>query len=84
LLTQQQYTFNRDLLSFLFLGDTTISDTYYSIMDGIYAKLAAGVVAVDGTVDAGALTASNLNTSNFFTTMKAVYDAQSRQLRACC
>jgi hypothetical protein len=81
LLTQQQYTFNRDLLSFLFLGDETISDAYYSIMDGIYAKLAAGVVAVDGTVDAGALTSSNLDTSNFFTTMKAVYDAQSRQLK---
>ena len=81
LLTQQQYTFNRDMLSFITLGDTTISDAYYSIMNGMYTKLAAGAAAVDGTVDAGALTSTNLNTTNFFTTMKAVYDAQSRQLK---
>lgn len=81
LLTQREYSFNRDLLSFVFLGDESISDTYYSNMDGFYTKLAAGVVAVDGTVDAGALTSSNLNTTNFFTTMNAVYNAQSRQLK---
>jgi len=81
LLTQQQYSFNRDMLSFVTLGDESISDAYYSIMDGMYTKLAAGVVANDGTVDAGALTASSLNTTNFFTTMNAVFNAQSRQLK---
>lgn len=81
LLTQQQYSFNRDMLSFVTLGDTTISDAYYSTMNGIYTKLAAGAAAVDGTVDAGALTASSLNTTNFFDTMNAVYNAQSRQLK---
>lgn len=82
LTTQQQYAFNRDLLSRVFLGDTAISDSYYSDMDGIYTKLLEGVAAVDGTVDAGALNATNTNTSNFFTTMKAVYDKQSRQLKS--
>jgi hypothetical protein len=80
--SQQSYGFNRDLLSILFLGDTGVTpDDYYVLLDGIYTKLAAGVVAVDGTVDAGAITASDVNTTNFLTTMKAVYDAQSRQLK---
>lgn len=82
LLTQQQYSFNRDMLSFLFLGDTSISDTYYSNMDGIYTKLLDGVAGTDGTVYYGALNSTNTNATNFFTTMKGVYDAQSRQLKS--
>lgn len=81
--SQRQYSFNRDLLSILFLGDTGISaDDYYSLSDGVYKKLAAGVAAVDGTVNAGVtLNSTTLNTSNFYTTMKSVYDKQSRNLK---
>lgn len=81
--TQQNYGFNRDLLSLLFLGDENLSesDAYYSLMDGIYTKLKAGASAVDGTVDVGAVTASDLNATNFFATMNEIYLAQTRLLR---
>lgn len=82
MLTQRNYAFNRDLLTILFLGDEANGNTYYAIKDGIYKKLAAGALAGDGTVDAGALTATNLNTTNFFTTMKAVYDARTRFMKS--
>ena len=36
----------------------------------------------DGTVDAGSISSSDVNTTNFFTTFKAIYDAQPRQLKA--
>lgn len=83
LLKQQLNAFNRDILSFITLGDTGLTpDDYYSLMDGIYTKLLAGAAAVDGTVDAGvSLTATTLNTTNFLTTMTSVWNAQSRALR---
>jgi hypothetical protein len=81
--TQQNYAFNRDLLSLLFLGDENVSesDAYYSLMDGIYTKLKAGAGATDGTVDVGSIVASDLDATNFFATMNAIYLAQSRLLR---
>lgn len=82
MVTQRNYAFNRDLLTILFLGDEANAVSYYAIKDGIYKKLDAGATAADGTVDAGALTSTSLNTTNFFTTMKAVYDAQSRFLKS--
>ena len=78
---QRAYAFNRDLLSFLFLGDTVSANSYYTPLDGVYKKLKAGANAADGTVNAGAITAANMNASNFFTTMKTVYDAQTRFLK---
>jgi hypothetical protein len=80
------YAFNRDMLTIAFLGDEASSNPYYAIKDGIYKKLKAGSVTPSFTgddlvVDAGALNATNLNATNFFTTMKAVYDAQPRLLR---
>ena len=85
--TQKNYAFNRDLLSFLFLGDTAVTpDDYYSLMDGMYTRLKAGSITAeaDGTlvVDAGALTSSSLSTANFFATMNAVYNAQPRALKS--
>lgn len=82
MITQRNYAFNRDLLTILFLGDESNGNSYYAIKDGIYKKLAAGVVAGDGTVDAGALTATSLNTSNFFTTMDAVWQSRTRFMRS--
>lgn len=83
MVTQQNYAFNRDLLSILFLGDTDLTaDDYYSLMDGVYKALLDGVAAVDGTVDANvSLTSTTLNTTNFFNTMNSVYNKQSRALR---
>jgi hypothetical protein len=78
---QQKYAFNRDMLSFLYLGDTVASVPYYTVMDGVYKKLKAGANASDGTVDAGAVTATDLNATNFFDTMKGIYDAQTRFLK---
>lgn len=80
---EQQYAFNRDLLSILMLGDTSSADPYYNGMDGVYVKLLEGIANNDGTVDANVtLDATTLNATNFFNTMNAVYNAQSRYLRA--
>lgn len=83
LLSQQLNAFNRDLLSFITLGDTALTpDDYYSLMNGICKKLKTGAAAVDGTVDAGVtLDATSLNQTNFLTTMTAVWNAQPRALR---
>ncbi len=75
---------NRDLLAMLFLGDTNLTESvkYYSVIDGIYAKLKAGAAANDGTIDAGVtLNATTLNTTNFFTTMNNVWKKQSLSRR---
>ena len=82
MLKQQNYAFNRDLLSMVFLGDTGVTpDDYYSLLDGVFTKLLAGVSGNDGTVDGGGLTSTDVNTTNFFDSMKAIYDAQSRLLK---
>jgi len=75
---------NRDLLSILFLGNDALSaDVYYCLMDGIYQELLKGVAAADGTVDSGvSLTATTLNTTNFFNTMNEVWNARTRQLKS--
>jgi hypothetical protein len=78
---QRAYAFNRDMLSFLYLGDTVSSINYYTVLDGIYKKLKAGANAVDGTVDAGAVIATDLNATNFLATMRAIYNSQSRFLK---
>jgi hypothetical protein len=78
---QRAYAFNRDMLSFLYLGDTVSSINYYTVLDGIYKKLKAGANATDGTVDAGAVTASDLAANNFLATMRAIYNSQSRFLK---
>jgi hypothetical protein len=78
---QRAYAFNRDMLSFLFLGDTLSATPYYTVLDGIYKKLKAGANAADGTVNAGAVTATNLNATNFLNTMRAIYNSQSRFLK---
>lgn len=77
MVSQQQYAFNRDLLTLLLLGDTAISEgtAYYSIIDGIYAKLTGS------TYDAGAISDSDLLPANIEGTMYDIYNAQSQLLR---
>jgi hypothetical protein len=78
---QRAYAFNRDMLSFLFLGDTVSATPYYTVLDGIYKKLKAGANAADGTVNAGAVTATDLNATNFLNTMRTIFNSQSRFLK---
>lgn len=81
MLEQRNNAFSRDLASILFLGDDSLNDDYYEIMDGIYKKLAAGAVAVDGTVDAGAVASGDVDTTNFYTTLKAIYNSRTSLMR---
>lgn len=70
----------RDALRILWLADTALASTDYSMMDGIYKKLAAGVIS-DDIIDAGALTSTSINTSNIITTLRAIVDGADRKLR---
>jgi hypothetical protein len=81
MVSEMIYGYNRSLLSWGLLGDTVSSNNYYTVLDGIYKKLKAGANAADGTVDVGAITASDLNATNFFATLKSIYDAQPRMLK---
>ena len=81
LIDERAYAFNRDLLTWFFLGDTASASAYYDTMDGMFKKLLAGVAAVDGTVDMGAVTASDLAPNSFYDTMKAIKNGQTRQLK---
>lgn len=82
MLDQRQYAFNRDLLTTLFLGDEANGVAYYAMNDGIYKKLAAGAAAADGTVDANVtLNSTTLNATNFFATLKSIFDLQPRLLK---
>jgi len=83
---QRSYAFNRDLLTILFLGDTGNADPYYAMNDGIYKTLYAGSLTPSFTGDdlvpnLGAISDTDMNATNFFTTLKAIYDAQPRLLK---
>lgn len=82
MVTQQNYAFNRDLLSILFLGDTAHSaDDYYVLLDGVFKKLAAGVADTDGTVSFGDIVAADVDAGSFYETMNGVYNSQARALK---
>lgn len=70
----------RDALRIMWLADTALASTNYSMMDGIYKKLAAGVIS-DDIIDAGALTASSVSTANIIATLRAIVDGADRKLR---
>lgn len=74
--------FKRDVLRQVFLGDTSSGDADYSPIDGVYKRLLAGVAAVDGTVDYGAVSDIDINQTNIETTLNGIYESQSRLLRA--
>jgi hypothetical protein len=79
--TKQLYAANEDLLAVLFLGDTSSSNSMLATIDGVDAKWLAGVANGDGTVDAGAITATDLLPANIEATFNRVFEAQPRQLR---
>jgi hypothetical protein len=81
MVSEMIYGYNRSLLSWATLGDTVSSNNYYTVLDGIYKKLKAGANATDGTVDLGAITATDVNTTNIYNTFKSIYNAQPRMLK---
>lgn len=83
---QRQYAIKRDVLTTLFLGDEANANPYYAMKDGMYKTLYTGSVTPSFTGDDlvpnfGALTASDLNATNFFDTMRAIWEIQSDFLR---
>lgn len=67
----------RDILSKLFLGDTLISDDYYSDFDGIYVKLAADAAIPN----IGAITDGDIDVDHIEATMFSIYNNQTRLMR---
>ena len=81
IVTKQSNAFNTNLLYALFLADTSSTTNFLSGMDGVYQKLLAGVAGNDGTVDAGAITDSDLSLTNIEGTLYGIYTAQSDLLK---
>jgi hypothetical protein len=71
---------NTQMLTALFMSDKTSSTAWLSGIDGVFAKLSAGVANVDGTVDAGSITSTDLLPANIEATMNKIYQAQSELL----
>lgn len=71
----------RDIYRIFWLGDTTLTDTNYTMFDGIFKKTKAGFLAVDGTTSAGTIAATDLLPANIQATLQRIYDAQSYELR---
>lgn len=77
ILTKQSNAFNTNMLYALFLSDTGGSTPWLAGIDGVFTKLLAGVAGNDGTVDAGAISGSDLTLANIEGTMYGIYTAQS-------
>lgn len=73
-----------DIYRIIILGDTTLSDSNYTMIDGMFKKLKAGVLAADGTtsaIAAGGITANSLLPANIVATLDTVWDAQPYELK---
>lgn len=81
IITKQSNAFNANMLIALFLSDTGGSFPWLAGFEGVYEKLKAGSVAVDGTVDVGAVTATDLLPANIEATMYEIYTAQSNLMK---
>ena len=81
IVTKQSNAFNTNLLYALFLGDSAQSNNWLTGLDGVFKKLKAGVTAHDGTVDAGAITSTNLLPANIEALMYSIYIAQSNLMK---
>lgn len=82
ILTKQSNAFNTNMLYALFFGDTGSSTPWLTGIDGVFAKLLAGVAGNDGTVDAGAITSTDLLPANIEATMYGIYSAQSDLMKS--
>lgn len=77
IVAKQSAAFNTNLLYVLFLSDTGGSTPFLAGINGVYKKLLTGVSGNDGTVDAGAITDSDITLANIEETMYGIYTAQS-------
>lgn len=68
--------FSRDMITKLFLSDTTSGQSFYNSFNGIYKKLETA------TYDAGALTSTNFTLTNIEATMFNIYNTQSNLLKS--
>ncbi len=73
-------TITRDALRIMLLGDTSLSNTDYSALDGFYKHLKVGSLT-DGIVNAGTVTSTDLLVANIQATLKRVVDAAHIKLR---
>lgn len=78
---KQSNAFNTNMLYAAFLSDTGGSTPWLAGIDGVFTKLLAGVAAVDGTVDAGAISDSDISLANIEATMYGIYTAQSNLMK---
>jgi hypothetical protein len=78
---KQSNAFNTNLLYALFLSDKTSGTAWLAGIDGVYTKLLEGVADSDGTVDAGAISDSDLTLANIEGTLYGIYTAQSNLLK---
>lgn len=77
IVTKQSNAFNTNLLYATFLASQGNGTAWLAGGDGVFAKLLAGVAANDGTVDAGAITDTDILPANIEATMFRIYTAQS-------
>lgn len=80
IIREQLNNANTQMLTALFLSDKTSTTTWLSGIDGVFAKLSAGVANGDGTVDSGSITDSDLLPANIEATMNHIYNSQSALL----
>jgi len=82
IVTKQSNSFNTNMLYALFFGDTASSTTWLTGIDGVFKKLLAGATASDGTVNAGAISDSDLTPANIEGTLYDIYTAQSDLMKS--
>jgi hypothetical protein len=81
IVTKQSNAFNTNLLYALFLSASGQSNPWLAGLDGVFAKLLDGVSNNDGTVDAGAISDSDLSLANIEATLYGIYTAQSQLMK---
>lgn len=77
---KQSNSLNNGVLLKTFLATTSNTTPFLSGASGVYEALLTGVADGDGTVDAGAITDTDLLPANIEATMYRIYNAQSEQL----
>jgi hypothetical protein len=79
---KQINAFNTKMLMALFFSDTASSTPFLTGGNGVFKKLLAGATAVDGTVNAGAISDSDLSLANIEGTLYDIYTAQSQLMKS--
>lgn len=75
-----QESLTQESLRVLFLSDKSLMNEFYNAFDGVFKQLLAGTTNGDGVVNVGAITATDLNTTNIVNTLFQFKEAQDRDL----